>query len=195
MLSQIPQATDMTNAHKRKKQPELVRRTLVDCAAQLAVEHGLGAVTIQAVADAAGVTKGGLMHHFPTKQALVEAVFADLLEQLDEEIDRYLAEDDIQNGRFTRAYLKCVFADRENQSDSYRTMTALCVSSITDPDLRRLWGEWIARRIAQHAETDSGPELEIVRFAADGIWLYNMLDDATPQHCDHLYPRLIKMTH
>lgn len=28
----------MTNAHNRKKQPELVRRLLLDCAAKLAIE-------------------------------------------------------------------------------------------------------------------------------------------------------------
>jgi AcrR family transcriptional regulator len=67
------------NAYSRKKQPEQVRRALLDCAAQLAVENGLSAVTLQAVAEAAGVTKGGLLHHFASKQILIEAVFANLL--------------------------------------------------------------------------------------------------------------------
>ncbi|RYG89090.1 MAG: TetR/AcrR family transcriptional regulator, partial [Alphaproteobacteria bacterium] len=71
------------NAHKRKKQPELVRRALIDHAARLAVEQGLAAVTVQAVSDAAGVTKGGFMHHFPSKQALVDAVFTELIEIID----------------------------------------------------------------------------------------------------------------
>ena len=46
------------NAYSRKKQPEQVRRALLDCAATLAVEGGLSAVTLQAVAAAAanGVT-------------------------------------------------------------------------------------------------------------------------------------------
>jgi hypothetical protein len=49
----------MGNAYTRIKQPELVRRALLDHAAKLAVEQGLAAVTVQAVSDAAGVTKGG----------------------------------------------------------------------------------------------------------------------------------------
>ncbi len=48
----------MATAYNRKKQPELVRRTLLDCAAKLALEQGLAAVTVQAVSHAAGVTKG-----------------------------------------------------------------------------------------------------------------------------------------
>ncbi|MBP8939478.1 MAG: helix-turn-helix transcriptional regulator, partial [Agrobacterium sp.] len=62
----------MTNAHERKKQPEIVRRSLLDCAAKLAADQGVAALSIQAVADAAGVTKGGLFHHFASKQALLE---------------------------------------------------------------------------------------------------------------------------
>ena len=65
--------SDMTNAHERKKQPEVVRRNLLDCAAKLAAEQGVAALSVQAVADAAGVTKGGLFHHFPSKQVLLEA--------------------------------------------------------------------------------------------------------------------------
>ena len=58
----------MQSPHRRKKQPEQVRRSLLDCAAQIAVEQGLASVTIQAVAEAAGVTKGGLFHHFASKR-------------------------------------------------------------------------------------------------------------------------------
>jgi DNA-binding transcriptional regulator YbjK len=60
----------MANPYHRQKQPEAVRRALLEQAARLAVEQGVAAVTVQAIADAAGVTKGGLTHHFPSKQAL-----------------------------------------------------------------------------------------------------------------------------
>src|SRR3546814_11007334 len=73
----------MSLSHQRKKQPELVRRSLIDCAARIVAEAGVGGATIQAVADAAGVTKGGLLHHFPSKQILIEALFADMLAQID----------------------------------------------------------------------------------------------------------------
>src|SRR3546814_5842620 len=78
----------MTTPHHRKKQPELVRRSLIDCAGRTVAEGGVGGATIQAVAEAAGVTKGGLLHHFPSKPILIEALFVDLLEQLDAQIDQ-----------------------------------------------------------------------------------------------------------
>jgi AcrR family transcriptional regulator len=184
----------MENAYRRKKQPELVRRTLLDSAARLAVEEGLAGVTVQAVADAAGVTKGGLLHHFPNKQALVEAVFSGLLERLDAEIDTYLVADKMPHGRFTRAYVEAVFADYERGASS--PWAPLSVSMIMDPDLRQLWSEWLEGRLERHRETDKGSTLEIVRLAADGVWLAYMVKAAGTPSVDlrALHPKLIAMT-
>ncbi|MEP5147480.1 MAG: helix-turn-helix domain-containing protein, partial [Nitratireductor sp.] len=54
----------MPEAHKRVKDPQAVRRRLMDEAKKLAIESGISAITVQAVASAAGVTKGGFLHHF-----------------------------------------------------------------------------------------------------------------------------------
>lgn len=82
-----------------------MRRALLDSAASIAALQGFAAVTMQTVAAAANVTKGGLIHHFPNKQALVEAMALDQLDQLDASIDGYIAADPENHGRFTRAYV------------------------------------------------------------------------------------------
>ncbi|SFB51852.1 transcriptional regulator, TetR family [Rhizobium sp. NFR07] len=164
----------MTSAHERKKQPETVRRALLDCAARISLEQGLPAVTLQAVADAAHVTKGGLLHHFPSKQALVQAVFHDLLEQLDAEIDQLIAADAEPHGRFTRAYIRAFAkADGERTSEQWN---ALPLSSLTDPEMKAMWSTWYAERLARHAKTDGGTTLGLARYAADGLWLAGLLD-------------------
>ena len=101
----------MPTAHKRKKQPEMVRSKLIECAARIITEQGPNAVTIQAVADAAGVTKGGLLHHFKSKNQLSEAVSRYFIEQLDTELGRLMAEDPTEYGRFTRAYINSIWKD------------------------------------------------------------------------------------
>lgn len=183
----------MTEAHERKKQPEIVRRALLDCAAHISQEQGLPAVTLQAVADAAQVTKGGLLHHFPSKQALVQAVFHDLLEQLDTQIDRLLEEDPETHGRFTRAYIRA-FAHAESEGAS--NWNALPLSSLTDPEMKAMWSRWYTSRLERHAATDTGLELGIARYAADGLWLAGLLEysgvGATGQ--DALIEQLISMT-
>lgn len=163
----------MAGRHTRKKQPEVVRRALLDCGARLAVQRGLAALTVQAVADAAGVTKGGFLHHFPSKQALIEAIFSGLLEQLDAEIDARMAGDREARGGFTRAYVEALFAERHQTSP----WAVLMMSSVTDPGLRRLWAQWLERRLERHRETDGDEMLEVVRLAADGMWLARMMGD------------------
>lgn len=150
---------------RRRKNPEELRRLLIAAAVALALKQGLAAVTVDAVARAAGVTKGGLFHHFPTKQALAEAVFAHLIAECDAGIDRLMADDPVAHGRFTRAYLALSLAD-----DTQPDLLALWISASADPHLSRLFTAWVQSRLARHAATDSGPALEAVRFAADGLW-------------------------
>nr|WP_264319365.1 TetR/AcrR family transcriptional regulator [Rhizobium terrae] len=146
----------------------------MDHAARCAVEGGLSSLTLQAVADAASVTKGGLLHHFPSKQALIEAVFADLLERLDMEIDRLLDEDHTQQGRFTRAYVDAFFQVTRDGAKS--PWAALSISCMTDQGLRALWSDWMNERLERHAATDSHPAFKLARYAADGIWLANLME-------------------
>jgi len=173
--SQAPAEVSLS-AYHRKKQPEQVRRALLDCAAQIAAEQGASAITIQAVAERAGVTKGGLLHHFESKQALLAAVFSDLLEQMDQEIDRTLAGDPVVRGRFTRAYVRACFSDRLLGERSL--WAALSVAIVSEPALRGLWSGWLDGRMARHAETDGDPALVAVRLAADGVWLADMMEKA-----------------
>ncbi len=184
----------MQSPHRRKKQPEQVRRSLLDCAAQIAVEQGLASVTIQAVAEAAGVTKGGLFHHFSSKKTLVDSVFVDILEQLDRAIDAHLEKDNVTYGRFTRAYIEAIFADHSRYASD--PWMALSLSMVIEPDLRRLWTAWLTSRLQRHTETDTSPQLEIVRLAADGAWLAftSHMEEALKIDVPALRTRLIDLT-
>jgi len=181
-------------SHTRKKQPDVLRRALLDHAARLATERGLTGITVQAVAEAAGVTKGGLFHHFPSKQALIEGVFVDLLTRLDADIDAHLRQDDEQYGRFTRAYVAVTFADLEPGHAS--AWAVLSGTTFADPALGRLWESWMNKRLERHRDTDHAPILEIARFAADGLWLTQAMqhDGSRMSISPGLYEELIALT-
>lgn len=159
----------MTVANTRKKQPELVRHALLECAGRIAAKQGMAALTVQAVAAAAGVTKGGLFHHFPSKQALVEAMFDHLLDRLDADIDAVLDADENARGRFTRAYVDMSFAHPYRSDGS--PWVALSMAMAADPALALRWAQWLRRRLERHKTTDIDPTLEVIRLAADGVWL------------------------
>ena len=184
----------MINAYQRKKQPEHVRQAILDMACHLAALDGLSHVSIQAVADAVGVTKGGVFHHFPNKKALVLAVFQYLIDQLNQDIDARLAEDHGSYGCFTRAYLRATFEDSEFHG--HEAWRALCMSMANDPDGQALWADWITEQLERHAATDSDPHLEVVRLASDGAWLAMLAtaERSALQNPDALKDRLLAMT-
>lgn len=155
-------------ATKRKKQPDAVKRALLDNAARLALAHGLSAVTVQAVAEAAGVSKGGFFHHFPNKQALAEAVVADLTGQFEQEIDALLAQEPMAPGRFTRAYIAASLGNLQNAPA--RHYAALHVAALAEPAAAHALGLRFNAMLARHAATDGDPYFEILRMAADGAW-------------------------
>ena len=48
------------------------RERVLDAFESILVEHGERTATLDAVAESAGVSKGGLLYHFGSKQALVD---------------------------------------------------------------------------------------------------------------------------
>lgn len=60
------------------------RPKLLDAFAQILIDQGERAATLEAVAAHAGVSKGGLLYHFGSKDALVEG----LIQRLDELVDQ-----------------------------------------------------------------------------------------------------------
>jgi transcriptional regulator, TetR family len=78
-------------AQHRKKDPVRLHKQLLESAATIAGRDGISSQSLNAVAREAGVSKGGLLHHFPNRQALIFALFARLLEIMEEAISELMA--------------------------------------------------------------------------------------------------------
>ncbi|SEQ23729.1 TetR/AcrR family transcriptional regulator [Lentzea albida] len=53
-----------------------VDEKILDAAAALFARHGFEQTSLKSLADAVGLSKAGLLHHFPSKDALFEAAWA-----------------------------------------------------------------------------------------------------------------------
>ncbi|MGO4106005.1 TetR/AcrR family transcriptional regulator [Leifsonia sp. YAF41] len=62
------------------------RDRLLDAFEELLIEHGERAATLEGVAAAAGVSKGGLLYHFGSKAALIDGLLARLSDLVAEDI-------------------------------------------------------------------------------------------------------------
>lgn len=164
----------MSMAHKRKKDPEAVRQQLLEVAADLCVEKGAAGLTLDAVASAAGVSKGGLLHHFPSKADLMVGLMDDLLARLEAAIREAMQVDPEPHGRFTRAYVAVTLSPAGVAEEA--RWKAMTIPLLAEPALRARWSQWIARQAELHVGTDSSLDCELVRFALDGVWLASVLE-------------------
>ncbi|KPQ05652.1 MAG: transcriptional regulator, TetR family [Rhodobacteraceae bacterium HLUCCA12] len=87
------------------------RRKLLDAAERIARSEGPAAMSLDAVAAAAGVSKGGLLYHFPSKSRLLEALVDDYLARFDSTL-----QDHERTGRpnaVIRAYIQHFLSERQ----------------------------------------------------------------------------------
>lgn len=58
------------------------REKILDAAAELVGEIGSGRLTLDAVAERAGLSKGGLLYNFPTKDALLQGMIQRIVDEV-----------------------------------------------------------------------------------------------------------------
>ncbi|WP_238418998.1 TetR/AcrR family transcriptional regulator [Gordonia sp. 'Campus'] len=163
------------------RSPADTRRLILDAGARLIARRGT-AVSVADIAAAAGVSKGGLLYHFPSKDDLLVDLSADLMARFRADVERAADEEEQGPGRLTRAYIRASFADAKD-SESLRDQIALAARLMYESGAEHVAQEDADRwRAALH---DDGLDPAITRLiiaAADGsntapLW-GAVLDDA-----------------
>ncbi|WUH97014.1 TetR/AcrR family transcriptional regulator [Spirillospora sp. NBC_00431] len=157
----------------------MTKEALLDAAEAVLSEQGTQALTLSAVADRAGVSKGGLLYHFPTKEALVRAMVARVIDEFDGLIASYVDSygDGVPNA-YTRAYVEATFEILTGEARAYRRWSAITAAA-ADPEqaapLNEAMRRWHGRAPADDAtgattgDPDPGIAM-VVRLAAEGLW-------------------------
>jgi TetR/AcrR family transcriptional regulator len=81
-----------------------VRKSALTAALRLFATHGFDATPIQAVADAVGVSKQAILHHFATKELLRRAVLDTILTHWNETLPRLLLAATASQDRFDAVF-------------------------------------------------------------------------------------------
>jgi len=166
----------MTEAHRRQKQPQLIRGQLLAVVRSLLVEQGPHAVTLDAVAKQANVTKGGLQHHFPSKQALLEALSDQLFEEFECSFAKALSQEAPAPARHARAYIRTCF-DHSPGGHTVETQRAIGLLALTLPQCRERWHAAMETALAADGnDPETANRLLLCRLAGDGFWFAQMLD-------------------
>ncbi|SPY79010.1 HTH-type transcriptional repressor KstR2 [Providencia rustigianii] len=160
----------------------------------IAGREGIAALSLNAVAKEAGVSKGGLLHHFPSKQELIHALFIELLDIMDTRIAVIMTSDINTNGRFSRAYLHYIGELKE--SDESFQLAFLSLAMPMEPVLRKCWRDWMLQHLEDGDEFDNSYLGALVRYAADGLWLSALTEGPTlsEQERDAIIHRLTQIS-
>jgi AcrR family transcriptional regulator len=145
---------------------------ILTAAEQVVLERGVPALTLDAVAETAGLSKGGLIYHFESKEALIRAMIARIGTCMQERMGRLTAEDG-KPGSWTRAYLGAAFPPAGTPDDQDAMREAALIAALGyDPALLAPYAAQYAGWVGQQRSDGIDPVLAaIVRLAADGLWL------------------------
>jgi AcrR family transcriptional regulator len=153
----------------REKNPVETRAKLLRAAMEQIATSGLLDLTLDHVAAAAAISKGGLLHHFPTKQALFEGLAIHLAEQFIARMDRELArEPEHTRGHWARAYIRATF---ETPPAEIRLMSALAAALTAYPHLLDVYCTAFAPLDTPPDDGLSPARQAAIRFACDGLAL------------------------
>lgn len=128
-----------------------------------------GTLSLDSAARAAGISKPGLMYHFPTKEALVAALVDHLIDGYEHELEALLpAGDEPPTGRARlEAYLRWAVDYEHDAAD---------LVILSDPRLREpMTARWVERLrvwvdVPPDVPDDERVRLHTVRLLADGCW-------------------------
>lgn len=116
---------------------EDTRRTILDSAARVIGEKGT-AVPVTAIAEEAGVSKGGLLYHFPSKEQLLIDVAMHLMRQFRDLVETFTAtEPEGAKGRLTRGYIRASFSYTKDHTELQRHIS-LASSLMAEPGLEKI---------------------------------------------------------
>lgn len=156
----------MAMAHHRPKRPDEVKERLLAAAMDILVDCGIQAVTLDAVAGRAGVTKGALIHHFKSRGGLLNSLTDFLFSKFYLRLNLELENEPPGPNRLQRAYIRTAFHDQDLRASKATGLLSL------------LWppGAERAGQIKQAVWSELDPSdsrhdaLRLAMFAAEGIW-------------------------
>jgi len=152
------------------------RESIVRAANDVVIENGPGGLTLAAVAARARLSKGGLLHHFASKDALITGMIEHALDSFEYDVEQQ-AQLEMASSPWLRAFVNVTFAAKPEHDPSRSILAAAAVN----PELLDLVGEYFDRwqRRAED-DCDDSVTATTVRLAADGLWFADMFTNSAP---------------
>jgi AcrR family transcriptional regulator len=160
---------------KRAAARTATRQAILQSTIDILIEQGLEALTLDAVAQKAGVSKGGLLYHFPNKDALILGLVNHLTQEFEAMLQEEFQQDDAPGtpGQWTRAYVRAAL--RFNRQ-AMLIIGSLSTAVARNPDLLKTacnHEKLVKERLL--ADGIDPVRATIIVLAMDGLWFSDSL--------------------
>ncbi len=170
------------------------RERILTAAEKVVAERGAGHMTMDAVVAMAGVSKGGLIYHFPCLRDLLQAMLERYMDQVEQRISAARARlPESPLSEFT-ARIEVWFA---LDSVSRRAPSALLAAISREPSLLKIVREKRKETGRSILAASPNPDLlRILLLAVEGLWMAELLQVAayTDQERLHIRDSLVSLT-
>ena len=152
---------------------ERTRQAVIQAALTIIARDGPGRLTFDAIARESGLSKGGVMHQFPSKVDVLKALLEHQIQYFD---DASPAGASNANGDRQKTVLAGQIAKiREVSHQPYSIAHAIVAALVEEPELLALSRETSRRHAEQIKAEAADPELALLRWsAAQGLLLSAM---------------------
>ncbi|MBX7059036.1 MAG: TetR/AcrR family transcriptional regulator [Leptospirales bacterium] len=147
------------------------RAKILQAAEEAILRYGGLGLTLERTAELAGVSKGGLLYHFPDKDSLMLALIEGMIDRFDGVIEA-----EMKNGKsFVEAYLLASTKDRSAKAGRALIAVVAHNEELLQP-LRKRYRVWQER-----LEAERDPTLAtLIRYVIDGAWFSAILGLGQP---------------
>ena len=162
---------DSENTKPKRGRPS-ARDKILEAALALVQEVGAPALTLDAVAEQAGVSKGGLLYHFPFKEELLTAANEAIARRLADARHAEAARLPDSPNRALKAYvLASVYNSGDNDKITTKLLAAGSMLKESADPIRAYWKQ----RFPEIAKDSGFDRAALVHAATEGLWFMEML--------------------
>ena len=178
----------MDNASRSERS----RNVALDAALVIIARDGPGRLTLDAIARESGLSKGGVMHQFRTKEGVLKALLERQIAHFGEFSTRYRAKAGAESANPELATDIATVREATNTQNS--TALALLAAMVESPDLMAVTRDSDLKHISAIKAEAVDPELAMLRWAAARGLLLGALFGTSPigkPERDRLFARLL----
>jgi AcrR family transcriptional regulator len=159
------------------------RTAIIEAAHRVAERQGGADFSYETTASEAGLTKAGVLYHFPSREDLVLAVVEFVASAWEDAMLRALGRpfEEATPAQRIRAYVEVAAGDDVSRADFAIYADAVCRPAHVGP-----WNEVFSRWFDLTGCTaEERARLTCARFAADGLWVAKATGTLPPSAAEH----------